>query len=167
MSLELTTVLMLVSLIGVIMMGFPIGFSLAGVATLFGIIFVGPQIADVFMLRMHVALSDYILIAIPLFIFMGIIIEKAGIAGRLFDAMYTVMGGLRGGLRFDLRRRRPGHPYSAKHPDFGLRADSQRLGRRPLDRRVYPRPCPFRTLSRLRAAPILSETGIWRPRYAQ
>lgn len=98
MSLEATTVLMLVTLIGVIMMGFPIGFSLAGIATLFGIIFVGPQIADVFMLRMYVAMSDYILIAIPLFIFMGIIIEKAGIAGRLFDAMYTVMGGLRGGL---------------------------------------------------------------------
>jgi len=57
MSLETTTVLMLVTLIGVIMMGFPIGFSLAGIATLFGIIFVGPQIADVFMLRIYVAMS--------------------------------------------------------------------------------------------------------------
>lgn len=47
---------------------------------------------------MHVAFSDNTLIAIPLFIFMGIIIEKSGIAGRLFDAMYVMLGGLRGGL---------------------------------------------------------------------
>ncbi len=98
MSVELLTFMMLTILIAAIMLGFPIGFCLAGVATVFGIIFVGPQIADVYMLRIHVALSDYILIAIPLFIFMGIIIEKAGIAGRLFDAMYMVLGGLRGGL---------------------------------------------------------------------
>jgi len=98
MSLEMITFLMLTILIGVIMMGFPIGFSLAGVATVFGIIFVGPQISNVFMLRMHVAFSDSTLIAIPLFIFMGIVIEKSGIAARLFDAMYVMLGGLRGGL---------------------------------------------------------------------
>jgi len=98
MSIELITFLMLTVLIAVIMLGFPIGFSLAGVATIFGIIFVGPQISTVFMLRMHVALSDYTLIAVPLFIFMGVIIEKSGIAGRLFDAMYAILGGLKGGL---------------------------------------------------------------------
>jgi tripartite ATP-independent transporter DctM subunit len=98
MSIEMITFLMLTILIGVIMMGFPIGFSLAGVATIFGIIFVGPQISNVFMMRMHVAFSDNTLIAIPLFIFMGIVIEKSGIATRLFDAMYVMLGGLRGGL---------------------------------------------------------------------
>ena len=98
MSIEMITFMMLTILIGVIMMGFPIGFSLAGVATVFGIIFVGPQISNVFMLRMHVAFSDSTLIAIPLFIFMGIVIEKSGIAARLFDAMYVMLGGLRGGL---------------------------------------------------------------------
>jgi len=98
MSIEMITFLILTILIAVIMMGFPIGFSLAGVATIFGIIFVGPQISNVFMLRMHVALSDYTLIAIPLFIYMGVIIEKSGIAGRLFDAMYVLLGGLKGGL---------------------------------------------------------------------
>jgi len=97
MSIEMITFMILTILIGVILMGFPIGFSLAGVATVFGIIFVGPQISNVFMLRMHVALADYTLIAIPLFIYMGVIIEKSGIAGRLFDAMYVLLGGLRGG----------------------------------------------------------------------
>jgi len=64
MSVEVITILMLSSLIAAIMMGFPIAFSLAGIATIFGMIFVGPQVATMFMLRMHVAFSDYILIAI-------------------------------------------------------------------------------------------------------
>ena len=98
MSVEMITVLMLASLIIVIMMGFPIGFSLAGIATIFGMIFVGPRIANTFMLRTHVVLSDYTLIAIPLFVFMGIVIEKSGLAGRLYDAIYVLTGKLKGGL---------------------------------------------------------------------
>jgi len=97
-SVELITFFMLTSVIAAVMLGFPIGFSLGGVATIFGLIFVGPQISNVFMLRLFVTFSDYVLIAIPLFVFMGIIIEKAGIAGRLYDSMYVLFGQLRGGL---------------------------------------------------------------------
>ena len=98
MSVEVITILMLTSLIAAILLGFPIGLSLAGIAMVFGTIFVGPQIGSMFMLRMFVTFSDYILIAIPLFVFMGIIIERSGIATRLFDAMYVLLGGLKGGL---------------------------------------------------------------------
>lgn len=98
MSVEMITFLMLTSLITTVMLGFPIGFSLAGVATVFGFIFVGPQVSNVFMLRLHVAMADYILIAIPLFVFMGIVIERSGIATRLYDAMYVLLGALKGGL---------------------------------------------------------------------
>lgn len=98
MSVEMITFLMLTALIIVIMLNFQIGFALAGVAAIFGMIFVGPQVSNVFMLRMFVSYSDYILIAIPLFIFMGLIIERAGIAGRLYDAMFVLFGGLRGGM---------------------------------------------------------------------
>ncbi len=98
MSVEIITLLMLASLITVVMLGFPIGFSLAGVATIFGFIFIGPQVANIFMLRIFVVLSDYILIAIPLFVFMGIIIERSGIATRLYDAMFVLLGKLKGGL---------------------------------------------------------------------
>ncbi len=98
MSIELITLLMLSSLIAVILLGFPIGLSLAGIATVFGVIFIGPQVANVFMLRLYVVFADYILIAIPLFIFMGIIIERSGIATRLYDTMYVLLGKLKGGL---------------------------------------------------------------------
>jgi len=97
-SAGMLTFLMLAVLIVVILLNFPIGLSLAGVATLFGYIFVGPQIASSFMLRMHYQFADYILIAIPLFIFMGVIVEKSGLAARLYDSMFVLFGGLRGGL---------------------------------------------------------------------
>lgn len=98
MSPELITYLMLGTLIILIVMGYPIAFVLGGVATLFGLIFVGPNVINFFMLKMYGALSDYVLIAIPLFIFMGTIIEKSGLAMRLYDAMHVLMGRLRGGL---------------------------------------------------------------------
>ncbi len=98
MSVEWITFWMLSSLITVVLLGFPIGFSLAGIATVFGIIFIGPQVANVFMLRLFVVFADYILIAIPLFVFMGIIIERSGIATRLYDTMYVLLGKLKGGL---------------------------------------------------------------------
>ncbi|MCG8403232.1 MAG: TRAP transporter large permease subunit, partial [Firmicutes bacterium] len=98
MSPELITFLMLGSLIGLIVLGYPVAFVLGGLAAIFGLIFVGPQVVNLFMLRIFGVMSDYILLAIPLFVFMGVIIEKSGLAARLYDAAYVIMGRLRGGL---------------------------------------------------------------------
>lgn len=98
MSAELITFLMLGSLIVIIVMGYPIAFVLGGLATIFGLIFVGPQILNMFMLKLFATMADYVLIAIPLFVFMGTVIEKSGLALRLYEAMHAIMGRLRGGL---------------------------------------------------------------------
>ncbi len=98
MSVESITALMLGSLFVLIVLGYPIGFVLGGTATIFGIMFIGTRVIDLFMLRLFGVMSDYVLIAIPLFVFMGIIIEQSGIAGRLYDAMFVILGKLRGGL---------------------------------------------------------------------
>lgn len=98
MSTEMITYLMLASLVTLIVLGYPIAFVLGGVATIFGLIFIGPQVGSLFMLRIFGTTSDYILIAIPLFVFMGVVIEKSGLAMRLYDAMHVLMGKLRGGL---------------------------------------------------------------------
>ncbi len=98
MSAELLTYLMLGSLVVLIVMGYPIAFVLGGLATIFGLLFVGPQVMNLFMLKIFGVMGDYILIAIPLFVFMGVIIEKSGLALRLYDAMHVLMGRLRGGL---------------------------------------------------------------------
>ena len=98
MSPEQITFLMLGSLITLIVLGYPVAFVLGGLATVFGLIFVGPHVVNLFMLRMFGVMSDYILLAIPLFVFMGVVIEKSGLATRLYDAAYIIMGRLRGGL---------------------------------------------------------------------
>ncbi len=97
-SVETITFLMLGSLFMLIILGYPIGFVLGGIATIFGMIFVGPRVIDLFMLRLFGVMSDHVLIAIPLFVFMGIVIEQSGIAQRLYDAMFVLLGRLRGGL---------------------------------------------------------------------
>jgi len=98
MSAEMIAFLMLASLIVFIIMGYPLALVLGGLAAIFGFIFVGPPIGSMFMLRVFGITSDYILIAIPLFVLMGVVIEKSGLAGRLYEAMHVLLGSLRGGL---------------------------------------------------------------------
>lgn len=98
MSPESIVYLMLTSLVALIILGYPVAFVLGGIGAIFGIIFIGPHIVSIFMLRIFGIMSDYLLIAIPLFVFMGVAIEKSGLASRLYDAIYVLTGRLRGGL---------------------------------------------------------------------
>ncbi len=98
MSTELIAAGMLSSLIICILLGYPIALTMAGIATIFGLIFVGPNIVHILVLRVFETYTNYTLIAVPLFIFMGIVVQKSGLAGRLFDSMYVIMGRLKGGL---------------------------------------------------------------------
>lgn len=86
------------SLVFFIVLGYPIAFVMGGVAMLFGLAFLGPKVMHVFVLNTNETLMDFVLIAIPLFTFMGIMIEKSGIAMRLYDALHVILGRLRGGL---------------------------------------------------------------------
>jgi tripartite ATP-independent transporter DctM subunit len=90
--------LILMSVIGAILLGFPIAFALAGVASIYGYILVGPLVGNIFMLRLFQVFQDYILIAIPLFVFMGVTIERAGLADNLYKAAVDWVGRRRGGL---------------------------------------------------------------------
>jgi tripartite ATP-independent transporter DctM subunit len=98
MSVELLTLLMFSSVIVGILLGFPIAFVLGGLAAVFGYFLYGPAVANIFMLRLFSTLQDYILIAIPLFVYMGVVLEQTGIAGRLYDAVRLILGRLPGGL---------------------------------------------------------------------
>lgn len=98
MSREMITLLMSGTLFLFIIWGYPIAFVMGGIATIFGLIFLGPQAIHIFVLNTYETLMDFMLIAIPLFTFMGIMIEKSGVAMRLYDALHVIMGRLRGGL---------------------------------------------------------------------
>lgn len=98
MSPELTVVLMFISILAGIFIGFPTAFVLSGLAMIFGLIFVGPEVFGFFVVRLYGTMSNYTLLAAPLFLFMGVFMEKSGLAERLFNALYLLWGPLKGGL---------------------------------------------------------------------
>ncbi len=98
MSPEVAVVLMFVTLFTGIFMGFPTAFVLGGVAFLFGFNLMGGDIYGFFIARLFGLMKNYTLLAVPLFLFMGVFMEKSGMAERLFNAMHILWGRFRGGL---------------------------------------------------------------------
>ncbi len=101
MTPEIMTVLMFTTLVAAIVVGHPLAVTLAAVATLFGLIDNGfnvPGLLDLFVNNAWGIFLNYTLVAIPLFIFMAQILDRSKVSEGLFDALYIVLGGLRGGL---------------------------------------------------------------------
>ncbi len=101
MSVEVLTILMFVTLMASIAMGHPLAVTLAAVATVFGLIENGFDVSGLLGLFANNAWGiflNYTLVAIPLFIFMAQILDRSKVSEGLFDALYQVLGGLRGGL---------------------------------------------------------------------
>ncbi len=95
--------LMFAALVAVIMSGFPVAFSIAGIAVLFAYLGWAFNVMDLSLLgafsqRVFGLISNQVLIAIPLFILMGALLEKSRIAEELLDTMGQAFGQLRGGL---------------------------------------------------------------------
>ena len=95
--------LMFLALVVVIMSGFPVAFSIAGVAVLFACLGWLTGAMDISLLgafgqRVFGLISNQVLIAIPLFVLMGALLEKSRIAEELLDTMGRAFGQLRGGL---------------------------------------------------------------------
>lgn len=107
MILEWMPLIMFAVLCLLLMLGYPVALSLGGVALLFaagGAVF---GVFDVSFLqaigkRLYGTMSNYTLIAVPTFIFMGLTLQKAKIAEDLLDTMSLLFGGVRGGLAFSV-----------------------------------------------------------------
>lgn len=97
-SPEWATVLMFSMLVGLITTGYPLSLVLGGTAMVMGVLGVGFSIFDTFYLRAYAAVTEYTFLAIPLFIFMAIMVERSGISEKLFSALFVLLGGLRGSL---------------------------------------------------------------------
>lgn len=81
-----------------IVAGFPIAFSMISVSLVFGLMRFGDAAVAQFISKVYDVSSNYVLGAIPLFIFMGAMLERSGIAERLFDAIHLWTRRLPGGL---------------------------------------------------------------------
>ena len=95
MSIEFLTAAMFVTL------GHPLAYTLAAVATMFGLIDNGFDVAGLFDMFANNAwglMNNYVLVAIPLFILMAQLLDRSKVSDQLFEALYIVLGGIKGGL---------------------------------------------------------------------
>ena len=92
------TILLFGSLAILLMTGLPLAFVTGGLGVLFLFLFGDAAILNMLPSRIFPFMTDYQLSAIPLFIFMAAMLERAGIIEELFDLVYKILGGLRGGL---------------------------------------------------------------------
>ena len=100
---EIFIVLMLVSLLAVLMTGFPVAFTLSGVALFFGVVGSCFDLFDMAFIqalpnRIYGIMTNDLLIAVPLFVFMGVMLERSKIAEELLDTMAHLLGSMKGGL---------------------------------------------------------------------
>ncbi len=95
--------LMVAVLIGAILLGYPVSFTIAGVATLFALLGFVTGVFDLGLMgalgqRIFGLMTNDVLIAIPLFVLMGVVLEKSRIAEDLLQTMGALFGRLPGGL---------------------------------------------------------------------
>jgi tripartite ATP-independent transporter DctM subunit len=89
---------MFVTLMIMLLMGYPVAFTLGSVAILFGSIFLGLDFFNLLPLQIWGMMNNFTLLAVPLFIFMGVTLDKSGLAEDLLETMGLLFGKMRGGL---------------------------------------------------------------------
>ncbi len=89
--------IMFVVCLGLLLFGFPVAFTFGGAAVIFGLI-ADPGMFALMPHRIWAVMNNTILMAIPLFIFMGIILQKSKLAERLLESMGFLFGEMRGGI---------------------------------------------------------------------
>lgn len=97
-SFEILAILMLVAFFGMLLVGIPVAISIAAVGFVFGGLGFGTTLFNLLPARMFGVASGYQWLAIPLFVFMGVMLEKSRLADDLLDVMGHLAGGVRGGM---------------------------------------------------------------------
>ncbi|MBA1148024.1 TRAP transporter large permease subunit [Ectothiorhodospiraceae bacterium WFHF3C12] len=98
MSIELITVLFFGALLFFMLLGLPLAFVLGGVSITFLYFVAGPGSFYMVASQTWSTMGSFTLIAIPLFVFMAMVLERAGVAKDLYHTMHLWWGGVRGGL---------------------------------------------------------------------
>ena len=100
---EILVAAMFLSVCGLLMAGFPVAFTLAGASFIFATVAFALDLFDFTFLgffpnRIYGIMTNEVLIAVPLFVFMGVMLERSKVAEELLDTMGMLFGSLRGGL---------------------------------------------------------------------
>ncbi|WP_221795157.1 TRAP transporter large permease [Oceanobacter mangrovi] len=91
-------IIMFIVALVMLLFGFPVAFTFGGVALIFGVLAEGPDIFAFMPFRVQSIMENVTMMAVPLFVFMGIILQKTRLAEQLLEAMAKLFGGVRGGL---------------------------------------------------------------------
>jgi len=91
--IELSPVGVVIAMFGglilvIVILGYPLAFSLGGIALVIGVLAWGMGSLGIFYQRLYGLLTTHVLLAAPMFIFMGMMVERSGVAERLFGALY-------------------------------------------------------------------------------
>jgi tripartite ATP-independent transporter DctM subunit len=97
-SIELTSVLMAVSFVGLLLIGLPLAFAAGAIGVVFGFILYGPPGLILVVTRVFTLLGNNVLISVPLFVFMACLLERSGIAEDIFKVVSAWAGKVPGGL---------------------------------------------------------------------
>jgi len=98
MTPEVASMIMLGFVVAGIVLGIPVAYVLCGIPLIFGFIFFGDKIFPMYVSMGYSMLRTYSLVCVPLFIFMGTILERSGVAENLYKTLFYMLGGVRGGL---------------------------------------------------------------------
>jgi len=91
-------VVLLLALLVAIFIGFPIAFTLIVLALVFGYVGIGLQVFSLMVFQFFSVMQESVLAAVPLFIFMGVLLEQGGLMDRLFRAFQLMLAPVRGSL---------------------------------------------------------------------
>jgi len=97
-SAEVLTLIMFGLLLLFVLLGYPLAFVLGGIGIAMGFLMWGVPAFEIAYLRMYGTVTTYSFLAVPLFVFMGLMMERSGVSDSLFEALYLWLGGFRGGL---------------------------------------------------------------------
>ena len=105
--MELIPLLLLILICCALLIGYPVAFTLAGISILFALICIpfgvfDPTIFKSIPLRVLGIMNNVTLLAVPLFIFMGTILEKSGIAAKMLENMAAAFRNTKGGLSISI-----------------------------------------------------------------
>jgi tripartite ATP-independent transporter DctM subunit len=94
----MTGIIMFFAALLLLLLGFPVAFTFGGVALIFGVFAEGWDLFAFMPFRIYSIMQNVVLMAVPLFIFMGIILQKTQLAEQLLESMGRLFGSMRGGL---------------------------------------------------------------------
>ncbi len=96
--MEIIAIILFLSILIMILYGYPVAFTMGGLSILYAICFLDPSSLTALPPRIMGVMSNYVLLAVPLFVYMGIMLEKSGLAESLLETMSMLFGRLKGGL---------------------------------------------------------------------